>query len=79
MPAVTWWKPDQKLGESRYFEAADPRRGSFGAQCHHLTCSRNGANWYNKLNCRYYCEQCAQSINADCEKNGLTVVCALHQ
>lgn len=58
--------------------APKPARGTFGAQCFHPTCRCKGANWYNTRDRRYYCEQHARQINADCLASDLPRECELH-
>lgn len=79
--ATSWERVQSQQGAegSRYFaEFGHARKGSFGAQCFHVTCRNGDARWYNKLDARYYCEDCATKINADCAKRGELLDCSRH-
>lgn len=73
---TTWWSPQQVAGLLGGPPLA--RRGAFGGQCHHVTCTQRGADWYNKSNGRYYCDSCARGINDMCEYQGEARLCELH-
>ena len=74
---TTWWSPQQVAGLGPH-QSQDARRGAFGGQCHHVTCSRTSADWWNKGNGRYYCDRCARLINAFCLHQGEQELCELH-
>lgn len=78
---TSWWNPETGLtGATVPLEVAinTPRRGAFGGQCFHPTCRKTGADWYNTMDRRYYCDHHARAINADCLANGLPKECELH-
>jgi hypothetical protein len=75
---ATWWKPEAKPSGLSDFEVRGPHRGSFGGQCHQVTCMHSGSDWYNKNDDRYYCDSCAHALNDDCVQQGEPMVCTLH-
>lgn len=82
MTMTTWWERVQSRpaaeGPRHRGEFGHPRKGSFGAQCFQVTCRNGNARWYNKLDARYYCEDCAGAINADCAQRGELLDCSKH-
>jgi len=75
---TTWWSPQQVAGLGLPQQPQYARRGAFGGQCHHITCTRTGADWWNKGNGRYFCDTCARQINAFCVHQGEPELCELH-
>lgn len=75
---TTWWKREQRLASLPNLARPAAKRGAFGGQCFHVTCQTTGADWFNRLDHRYYCDECARRINEGCLAEGLTKVCELH-
>ena len=77
---TSWWNPETGLtGVTVPLDSAvAPRRGTFGGQCFHPTCRTKGADWYNNMDRRYYCDHHARGINEHCLAYGLPKECELH-
>ena len=73
---TTWWGP--RATEALAIRPGLPRRGSFGGQCFHPTCRQAGADWYNTIDHRYYCDLHARAMNEASEGEDLPSVCVLH-
>jgi hypothetical protein len=75
---TTWWTQFPKTGAKgpQSFESVDPSdKGKYLGQCFQVTCARAGADWYNKINRRYFCEVCATAINEACLAYGQAEIC----
>jgi hypothetical protein len=55
-----------------------PRRGEYAGLCNNPLCPTTGADWLNRVNDRYYCDDCARWINEACLKQGIRKHCELH-
>lgn len=55
-----------------------PRRGEYGGRCSNMLCAGIGADWFNRANGQYYCDECARQINESCLKQGVPKLCQLH-
>jgi hypothetical protein len=74
---TTWWNREQTATLPMRRDLL-PRRGTFGGQCFHPTCSHTGADWFNRLDQRYYCDDHARALNHQSLADGLAKVCELH-
>lgn len=73
-----WWTqlPNKTGKDPEPFQPADrSKKGQHLGECFHITCTRTGADWYNKVNRRYFCEVCATAINDACVAHGQAEVC----
>lgn len=77
--AEIWWDTQLASPADEYWKKFGmPKRGAYGGRCNHPSCRVEGADWYNKVSGKYYCDGCARKTNEMCMALGQPKLCELH-